>query len=147
MFLSCVIDALEKREVVILDIPGAFIQADIDEVIHVKLVGELADLLCKVDPTYQQFITYEGKQHVIYTEFDKALYGTIHAALLFWKKFSSFLAKELSFTANPYDTCVMNKMVNGNQMTVRWHVDNLKISHVDSKELEVIISKLEAEFG
>ena len=118
LFLSCIIDALKKREVVTLDIPAAFIQANIDEVIHVKLVGELVDLLCKVDPTYQQFITYEGKQKFIYTELDKALYGTIQAALLFWKKLSSFLKKELGFTANPYDTCVMNKMVNGKQMTV-----------------------------
>ena len=65
LFLLCIIDALEKREVVTLDIPGACIQANIDKLIHVKLVGELADLLCKVDPSYQQFITYEGKQKVI----------------------------------------------------------------------------------
>ena len=32
-------------------------------------------------------------------------------------------------------------------MTVGWHVDDLKISHADPKELEVIISKLESEFG
>ena len=55
-------------------------QADIDEVIYVKLVGELANLLVKVDPTYQQFITYEGKRKVVYKELDKALYGTIQAA-------------------------------------------------------------------
>ena len=60
LFLSCIMDALEKRNVVTLDIPGAFMPADIDEKIHVKLVGELANLLVKVDPSYQQFITYEG---------------------------------------------------------------------------------------
>ena len=122
-------------------------QADIDELIHMKLVGELVDLIVKVDLSYQQFITYERNEKVIYTELDKALYGTIQAALLFWKKLSGYLEKELGFTANPYDTCVMNKTVNGKQTTVGWHVDDLKISHVDSKELEVIISKLEAEFG
>ena len=112
-----------------------------------KLVGELADLLCKVDPSYQQFITYEGKQKVIYTELDKALYGTIQAALLFWTKLSTFLKDELGFTANPYDTCVMNKMIGGKQMTIGWHVDDLKISHVDKKEIDNIINKLELEFG
>ena len=147
LFLSCIIDAFEKREVATLDIPGAFMQADIDELIHVKLVGELADLLCKVDPSYHQFITYEGKQKVIYTELDKALYGTIQAALLFWTKLSNFLKDELGFTANPYDTCVMNKMIDGKQMTVGWHVDDLKISHVDKKEVDDIIAKLESEFG
>ena len=60
LFLSCMIDAMEKRNVVTLDIPGAFMQADIDELIHVKLVGELADLLIKVDPSYSKFVTYEN---------------------------------------------------------------------------------------
>jgi hypothetical protein len=37
------------------------------------------------------------------------------------------------FEVNPYDPCVVNKMVNGSQMTVRWHVDNLMISHISNK--------------
>ena len=85
VFLTCIIDALEKRKVVTLDIPGAFMQVDIDEIIHEKLVGEMAELLVKVDPSYMQFATYEGKQMVIYAILDKALYGTLQAALLFWK--------------------------------------------------------------
>ena len=35
------------------------------------------------------------------------------------------------FIVNPYDPCVANKDVNGKQMTVLWHVDDLKVSHVD----------------
>ena len=31
---------------------------------------------------------------------------------------------------NPYDPCVANKMVDGKQLTVTWHVDNLKVLHV-----------------
>ena len=63
-FLTCIVDTL-GRNVVTLDILGAFMQADIDEVIHVKLVGELSDLLIKVDPSYYQFITYENGKRVI----------------------------------------------------------------------------------
>ena len=37
---------------------------------------------------------------------------------------------------NPHDPCVANKMINhGEQMTVTWHVDDLKISHMDSNEV------------
>jgi hypothetical protein len=35
LFLSCTIDAKESRKVVTCDIPGAFMQTDIDEIIHV----------------------------------------------------------------------------------------------------------------
>ena len=101
-------------------------QADIEEVVHVKLVGELADLLIKVDPSYSKFVTYKNGQRVIYIELDKAPYGTVQAALLFWKKLSGYLEKN-GFVANPYDMCVMNRMINGKQITIGWHVDDLKI--------------------
>ena len=45
LFLTCLIDAMEERCVITCDIPGAFMQMDIDELIHVKLEGELAELL------------------------------------------------------------------------------------------------------
>ena len=53
LFLSCIIDAMERRKVATVDIPGAFMQADIDEIVHVKLVGDLARLLIRVDPSYK----------------------------------------------------------------------------------------------
>ena len=49
LFLTCVIDAMENRCVATCDIPGAFMHADMDEVVHVKLEGEIAKLLLKVD--------------------------------------------------------------------------------------------------
>ena len=58
LFLTCLIDALENRCVITCDIPGAFMQTDMDELIHLKLEGELADLLIRVDPTYSQYVTY-----------------------------------------------------------------------------------------
>jgi hypothetical protein len=48
--LSATIDALEGRDVATVDIPGAFMQADIDEVVHVKFEGEMAEMLVKLDP-------------------------------------------------------------------------------------------------
>ena len=44
------LNALEKRDVVILDIPGAFMQTDMNEVVHVKFEGEIAGMLVKLDP-------------------------------------------------------------------------------------------------
>ena len=34
-------------------------QANMDELVHMKLEGEIAELLIKVDATYEQFLTYE----------------------------------------------------------------------------------------
>ena len=93
LFLLCVIDAMERRKVATVDIPGAFMQADIDELVHVKLVGDLARLLIRVDLSYERFVVEEKGKPVIYTELDKALYGTLQAALLFWRDLSGFLTK------------------------------------------------------
>ena len=37
----------------------------------------------------------------------------------------------MGFEVNPYAPCVANKMVDGSQCTVAWHVDDLKVSHKD----------------
>ena len=39
------------------------------------------------------------------------------------------------FEGNTYNPCVVNKMVDGNQMKIVCHVDYLKISHMDDKEV------------
>ena len=48
---------------------------------------------------------------------------------------------------NLYDICVANKWVNGSQMIVIWHVDNLKISHKDPQEVTNMIAYLEFIYG
>ena len=54
------------------------------------------------------------------------------AALLWFSVFKKDL-EGIGFEFNPYDQCVANRMVNGKQHTVRFHVDDLMSSHVDPK--------------
>jgi hypothetical protein len=39
--------------------------------------------------------------------------------------------KKCALEINPYDFCVANKTIDNKQCTVVWHVDDLKISHVN----------------
>jgi hypothetical protein len=104
VFLTSIVDAQEKRCVVTLDIPGAFMHAYMDEVIHMRLDGVMAELLTRVNPDkYSPYICYEGGNKVIYVQLSKALYGTLQAALLFWKDLSNFLIDNLGFSLNPYN--------------------------------------------
>jgi hypothetical protein len=111
------------------DIPGAFMQSDIDEVVHVIFKGEISEMLVRMDPKlYNKYVRDENGKAVMYVELMKALYGTLIAALLFWKLLSrKFLL--WGFTINPYDWCVTNKIIDGRQCTVLCHVNDLKISH------------------
>ena len=38
-------------------------------------------------------------------------------------------------------------MINGKQITIAWHVDDLKISHVDPEVVKEIIEKLKRKYG
>ena len=79
-------------------------------------------------------------------ELKKALYGMLKAAMLFWCKLTDIL-QSWGFEVNPYDWCIANKIVNGSQCTIVWHVDDLKISHVDPEVVRGVLQQLESEFG
>ena len=147
LLLSCMMDAMEKRDVATIDIPSAFMQAFIDELVHIKFDDEIIDLLCEVDPSLKQYVAYENGKRVLYTKLNKALYGTVQASRLFWERLSSFLIDANGFKRNPYDFCVVNKTVNGKQLTIVWYVDDLKVSHEDPNVVSDAIETLKAEFG
>jgi hypothetical protein len=148
VMLSCVIDAMERRDIVAtVDIPGTFMQADMDELVHVKQEGKMAELLVIVDPKmYRKHVQIEKGKHILYVELRKALYGTLRASLLFWKLLTKRL-KSRGFEVNPYDWCVANKVINGKQCTILLHVDDLKTSHVNPAVVMDVINQLEKVFG
>jgi hypothetical protein len=76
----------------------------------------------------------------------KAINGLLRSALLFYKNFVANL-ESIGFKLNPYDPCVANKKVNGTQMMVCWHVDDLKVSQVDPKENTTFRGWLSETYG
>jgi hypothetical protein len=81
LFLTAAIDAKEKRHVATCDIPGAFMHADMDELIHMRIEGPMAKLLINIDPKlYEPYLTIERGKPVIYVKLVKALYGTLQAS-------------------------------------------------------------------
>ena len=113
----------------ILDISGDFLQAKQpkeDRDVHVILDGRMAELLGKISPEkYQEYVHKKRGQAYIYCKLNITLYGTLKAALLFWKELSKSL-KRRNFVINPYDWCIANKDIKGSQCTIVWHVDDLK---------------------
>ena len=145
--MTAVIDAMENRTVAVVDIPGAFMQADMDPGVYMRIDGAMAELLMEIDyDIYHPHMVMEKGKPVIYVELLKALYGTLRAAHLFWETLSGKL-QEWGFTLNPYDSCVAIKYVDGQQCTITWHVDDLKISHVDEQVVRSIIQKNQDNFG
>ena len=74
-----------------------------------------------------------------------AIYGTMVAGLLYYHKFSSSLNKR-GFKVNPNDPCVWNRDIKCKQMTICFHVDDCKISHVYTQFVDYIIAWLHEEY-
>ena len=83
---------------------------------------------------------------MLYVKLLKALRGVLRSALLFYKKITGGLI-DMGFETNHYDPCVANKMVNGSQMTVTWHMDNLKVSHNDPVEVTKFLLAMAKIYG
>jgi hypothetical protein len=76
----------------------------------------------------------------------KALYGLLRNVLLFYKKVVADLESD-GFVLNPYDPCVANKVVDGKQMTVCWHVDDLKVSYCDPAQVTIFGEWMSTKYG
>jgi hypothetical protein len=150
ILLTAAIDAKQKRDVMTADVPNAFVQTEIDRGgvrIIMKIRGPLVDMLLEIDQTtYQDYVVYENGKKVLYVRMLKALYGMLVSSLLYYKKFKKDI-ESIGFQINPYDPCVANRVVNGKQQTVTWHVDDLKSSHEDPKVNDKFLEWLQQMYG
>ncbi len=48
----------------------------------------------------------------------------------------------IGYVLNPSDPCVTNKEINGSQLTICWHVDNLFIGHNDPTVVSSLLTWL-----
>jgi hypothetical protein len=142
----CAVIAREARDVASVDLPGFFLQTDQDELILLKVTGAVALLLVESDSKWRKHLRKENGKWVIYVICKKAIYGTMNAALLAYKKLAK-LFRQWGFKMNPYDACVWNKMVNGKQFTIVFHIDDLLLSHLNPNVVTLYIRKLHKEYG
>jgi hypothetical protein len=143
VLLMCVVDANKNRDVAIEDIPNAFVQTIVEDEKDKSLIficSPLVDILMSIAPNVfgpNVTVGKKGKKQLL-VQFLTALYGTMVTLLLYYIKFVKSL-KSKGFKLNPYDPCVANKQVNGEQLTVCFHVNNCKISHLTPKVVDKTI--------
>ena len=82
ILMILMIDAWEQRVVGTSDVTGAYLQADMEDFLILRMVGASVDVICKVNGEYERFVTEERGKKVIYLQLKKALYGCIQSAIL-----------------------------------------------------------------
>ena len=105
------------------------------------------DILLSIAPdVYGSYITTDSKGNKqLIVQCQNALYGTMIASLLYYHKFVKSLT-DIGFELNPYDPCVANKMIEGHQMTICFHIDDCKLSHKKSQCNDKMIKYLRKKY-
>jgi hypothetical protein len=150
VLLSCIIDAEEERDIAVVDIPNAFVQTRVEnekDMAFIKIQDILVDIMVEIAPdVYKCYISKDTKgSKQLLVQCQNALYGIMVASLLYYRKFVKSLT-DIDFVINPYAPCVANKMIEGDQMTICFHVDDCKISHCKTKVMDSIIEYLRQEY-
>jgi hypothetical protein len=82
----------------------------------------LAEILASIDPTLRPLMKPDGTFVVV---LNKALYGCIESALLWYKVLR--VLEAIGFAANPYDPCVFIRVREGRTFTIGCYVDDLML--------------------
>ena len=98
------IDAIEGRDVAVIDAPGSFLTADMVEEVLVILENEMVNAMLEVyKEIYGKYVIHgKNKEKHMYVCLSKAMYGKLKEALLYYKKLSEEL-REYRFVKNPYN--------------------------------------------
>ena len=93
---SCVMDALDYRKVITVDIPGAFLHKDWSQDDHpgyIMFEGIMVEMIYKIDPSYHKNVIWskEHKKQFLYGRLVKAIYGTLLGAIYSTNKRFNFM--------------------------------------------------------
>jgi hypothetical protein len=74
VFITAAIDATEHGKVVTINIPGAFLHANNEDYVIMKMVGTLAELMVKMNPKlYRKYVVIKKGCSVLYLRLQKSL--------------------------------------------------------------------------
>ncbi len=90
--------------------------------------------------------TNKAGQKVLLVQCLNVVYGTMVAALMYYKKFVKSLMKQ-GYKINPYDGCVANEVVKGKQVKICFHIDDCKIFHKSSAVNDNTIAWLKVKYA
>jgi hypothetical protein len=141
VYLVLSVAAREGRKVGSADVGTAYLNAGILKAVYMRIDKRLAQMLAELFPDDYKL----DKDGCIYVKLQKALYGCVESAKLWYDEVSSTL-KGLGFEANPHDPCVFNIVRNGHQMTVCLYVDDLLMTSIDDEDIEWLASELRKKY-
>lgn len=142
LYLVAALAAKEGRKVGTMDVGTAYLNADMKREVLMRIEPKLARVLVGIDPT---LYALEENGSII-VRLDKALYGCIESAKLWYDNLSATL-RRLGFKPNRKDTCVLNLIRDGHQVTVCIYVDDIFCTSKNQEDLDWLAVELRSKYG
>ncbi len=134
--------AMESRKVYTIDVTGAYLNAEIQKELYIRIPQEVSTHLIKRYPRFAIGLDGTGK---IYARLKKALYGTIEASVLWYLLLMEILV-QIGFVPNTKEPCVVNMIRDHCQITVGVYVDDLLCTSKSAENLIWLADNLQSAF-
>ena len=103
-------------------------------------------MICEIYKKYKKYeIPTKLGGELMYREMNRAIYRHLLSGILWYQKLKGHL-EEWGFEMNPYNERTFNKVINGAQCTLLYHVNDLKISHQDLSVIQKMANQINCTF-
>ena len=119
VLITVAVGVHESRDVAKFDIPEEYLHTETDDNVIIFLEEALYYLVVKVAPKiYRKYFIMSSKgKPLLYAQMLRGLYGLLRSAQLLYREILKYL-EAYGFHINPYDPCVVKKIINIKQMPV-----------------------------
>lgn len=138
------IAASRNQHAAVIDVTAAYLEAEMTgEEVFMEADPLITKLILKMDPNLKPFVDEKGK---MVFKLDKAVYGCVQSALLWYEKLSSVL-EEMGFSKNATDPCVFNRGEGNDKLSLGVFVDDMIALCSNTQELDRLVRELKGKFG
>ncbi len=137
--------ALNKHiggEIYSVDIPAAFLFADLDEDIYMSIPAHVSNIILKS----KNLKGYTDNKGRLIVKLRKSIYGLRQAPINFYLHMRNALIN-MGYTVSASDSCIFSRRTENEITTIAIHVDDLLVSSNSTQHMEELKQKLAEQFG
>jgi hypothetical protein len=143
LFMICALNKIIKGKIYSVDVPAAFLFAELKENLHMRLPKEITHLVTEARPELAKKLDKHGR---LVVKLLKSLYG-LKQSPLNWYHHLVVVLETGGFTGCVTDRCVFHRKDKHGTSHLLFHVDDVFISTNSEIHLQDIKAKFQTAFG
>ena len=126
--------AFEKRDVVIFDVPGAYLFADIDDkFVWLIIEGDFVKIMYDINSDFSICSIRKRKPYIVFAKPKDPAWNDLASITLVL-----VVKARNGFALNLVDKCIVNMILDRKQCTIGFYLDDHMISHVKESTVDDI---------